>query len=220
MSKKSIKKSLDAGAYLLEKQVNVFSDAALKDEYFSLLKNIFGVSSLAVKIYNYAQTATKLDDYVILKEAEIAAALNIKNTDKISKAIKELLSSELITPAPSKELYCLASDKPFNEEKHDEILLTISIKKVSAIQEDLEPEAIKAKSPSGKFEDLKEYLRLDFGYTDKDIKELEEVFTQEGLTKEKFFSKVEEWQRSMRADTTIAQKRNYISACLLNEEWK
>lgn len=220
MSKKSIKKSLNAGAYLIEKNINVFSDQDLKKQYSSLLKNIFGISLFAVKVYDYAQKAEKLDEYVILKKDEIALALKLKTAEKIPKAIDELVSADLIAPGPTAELYCLAADKPFNEERNNEILLTISIKKITALQEDLEPEPIRGIKPAKRNDVLKDYLQQQYEYTEKELLELDEVFQHKDLTKEKFFERIKEWEKSMRDNITTVQKKNYLTACLVYEEWK
>ncbi len=227
MNKKSTR-STDETAYSIHKTLNVFSLEDFQKEYLLLIRKVFGISAAAAKLYQHVYQAEQVDNFVYIDQKELIKSFSKGKKIDIPAALSELIDNGLVTESGQDRLFCMNPEEAFDPLKHEKIKLTFTIEKKLAITE--EEKTAKGKEEAdakesiavrkaGKNEELKTFLKEEFEYTDKELKEINEVFVNESLTSKKFYKKIEEWKTAMPRNSTKAQKKNYLSACFLNEEW-
>lgn len=222
MNKKANPK--EENVYSISKKMNVFSTKEFEKEYIRLISNVFGVSVTAAKIYKHIYLSEKIDKHVYVNDKDVANKFPSVNKTNFAKYMSELIVSGLVTESDESNLFCMNPEMPFDPDVHDNIKLTITIEKKSTITESAVAETEASGKPiaNSKEEDKADminFLKEKFIFSDEEITKIGEVFDNKNLNSKKFYAKISEWQSAMRPGSTDTQKKNYLSACLLNEDW-
>ena len=214
----------EENVYSISKKMNVFSVKEFEKAYIRLISSVFGVSATAAKIYKHIYQSEKIDKHVYISDKDITQKFPSINKKNIAQYMSELIMAGLVTESDESNVFCMNPEIPFDPDVHDNIKLTITIEKRLSITQSSVAECEASGKPvaNSKEEDKADminFLKEKFIFSDEEITKIGEVFDNKNLYSKKFYAKISEWQSAIRPGSTDAQKKNYLSACLLNEDW-
>lgn len=227
MSKK-VSHPSDETIYSIHKTLNVFSIEDFQKEYLLLIRKVFGISAAAAKLYQHIYESEKVDKFVYVDQKELKKKFAGRKKMDVSAAFSELIANGLISESGEEMLFCMHPEQSFDPVKYESIKFTFTIAKKLALtagEDDVEYTEVEEqdtiKESAGKdIEEIKLFLKETFAFTDNELEKMNEAFNNKNINSEIFYKKIEEWKVAMPSNSTKAQKKNYLSACLLNEEWK
>lgn len=210
--------------FSIRKNINVFSEKDFKKSYEQVMRKIFGISPLAFKIYQYAQQKDKDEEDLILLDRKEMARDFAATQERVKAAMDELAASGLLVQSLEKNMFCLENNEGFDMEKYDNIQFVINISRKKTIDEGeaniRKRENDKQQASQKRLQGIHQYLRENFSFNARELSEMDTSLHSRQLTKEKFLKKMDKWLKGMPANITTNQKKNYISACIVNEEWQ
>ena len=93
------------GAFTLKDQQE------MDELYTVLLQKLYGLTSMSVRIMNYAAGASKIDRYTPLQINKLKKELAVSSKTTIHNALKQLEQLGILQPSDYKELYVIDESK-------------------------------------------------------------------------------------------------------------
>lgn len=99
------------------KPTKITGSFTLKDQqgmdelYNVIIQKLYGLTSMSVRIMNYAASASKVDKYTPLQIEKLKKELAVSSKTTIHNALKQLEQLGILQPSDFKELYVIDESK-------------------------------------------------------------------------------------------------------------